>query len=106
MADTEEIASEIEIQTSSDVASTSTNRNKRPSEEDTSKEDGEEYYPPPPKRFIASSTSSHYKWNLSDDMKKYVLEQFHTYIPDTDLEDSILTKSPVPRNFTGPAPLR
>ena len=38
-------------------------------------------------------------------MKTYALEQFHTHIPDAGLDDSILTKSLVPRSLPGPATL-
>ena len=38
-------------------------------------------------------------------MERYTSEQFHTYNPDADLDDSILKKSPVPRKLPGSATL-
>lgn len=38
-------------------------------------------------------------------METYTSEQFHTYNPDADLDDSILKKSPVPRKLPGSATL-
>ena len=49
--------------------------------------------------------SSHFKWSFSDERKSYALEQFHTYIKDTNLDDSILTNNSVPQIFAGPDPL-
>ena len=50
---------------------------------------GEDYFPPL-KRFQTCSSQSQYKWSLSEDMLFYVLKQIHSFIPDAELEESIL----------------
>ena len=95
----EEIATEVEIKTSS-----WTNNNKRLISDDSNAEDRETYFPSR-KRFSATSASSHFKWSFSDERKCYAFEQFHTYIKDTNLDDSILTNNSVPQIFAGPDPL-
>ena len=64
---------------------------------------GEDYFPPP-KRFQTCSSQSQYEWSLSEDMLSYILKQFHSFIPDTELEDSILKYNPIPSNVPPPAP--
>ena len=46
---------------------------------------GEDYFPPL-KRFQTCSQQSQYEWSLSED----ILKQFHSFIPDSELEDSVL----------------
>ena len=65
---------------------------------------GEDYFPPL-KRFQTCSSQSQYKWSLSEDMLSYVLKQFHSFIPDAELEDSILKCNSIPSNVSPPAPL-
>ena len=65
---------------------------------------GEDYFPPL-KRFQTCSSQSQYKWSLSEDMLSYVLNRFHSFIPDAELEDSILKYNPIPSNVPPPAPL-
>ena len=65
---------------------------------------GEEYFPLL-KRFQTCSSQSQYKWSLSEDMLSYVLKQFHSFIPDAELEDSILKYNLIPSNVQPPAPL-
>ena len=38
-------------------------------------------------------------------MLSHVLNQFHSFIPDAELEDSILKYNPIPSNVPPPAPL-
>ena len=38
-------------------------------------------------------------------MLSYVLKKFHSFIPDAELEDSILKYNPIPSNVPAPAPL-
>ena len=38
-------------------------------------------------------------------MLSYVLKQFHSFIPDAELEGSILKYNPIPSNVPPPAPL-
>ena len=47
---------------------------------------------------------SQYKWSLSEDMRSYVLKQFHGFIPDAELEGSILKYNPIPSNVPPPVP--
>ena len=98
---TDEIANEVEIKISLDVPLS--NNNKRPTGANLNIEDDETYFSPS-KTFQAASVSPHYKWSLSDKMKYYELKQFHAYNSDHDLDDNILTRSPAPQNFPGPAP--
>ena len=65
---------------------------------------GEDYFPPL-KRFQTCSSQSQYKWSLSEDMLSYVLKQFHSFIPDAELKDSILKWNHIPSNVPPPAPL-
>ena len=59
---------------------------------------GEDYFPPL-KRF---QTCSH---NMNGvDMLSYILKQFHSFIPDAKLEDSILKYNPIPSNVPPPFP--
>ena len=64
----------------------------------------EDYFPPL-KRFQTCSSQSQYEWSLSEDMLSYILRQFHSFIPDGELEDSILKHNPVPYNVSPPTPL-
>ena len=98
----EDIASTVQFQTSSGVVSTSANKT---SIEDSSYIEYRETYCPPRKRFKATSASSHFNSYFSNYMETYTSEQFHTYNPDADLDDSILKKSPVPRKLPGSATL-
>ena len=50
---------------------------------------GEDYFPPL-KRFQTCSWQSQYEWSLSKDILSYILKQFHSFILDAELEDSIL----------------
>ena len=86
----------MQVQCSSDVPSMITSKT---STDDSSYTEDGEIYCPSPKRFKATSPTSHFKWDLSEDLKTYAMVQFHTYIPDADLDDGILTKSPAPRNL-------
>ena len=63
---------------------------------------GEDYFPPL-KRFQTCSTQSQYKWSLLEDMLSYVLKQFHGFIPDAELEGSILKYNPIPSNVPRPS---
>ena len=65
---------------------------------------GEDYFPPL-KRFQACSSQSQYEWSLSEDMLSYILKQFHSFVPDAELEESILKYNPIPSNVPPPAPL-
>ena len=65
---------------------------------------GEDYFPPL-KRFQTCSLLSQYEWSLSEDMLSYALKQFHCFIPDAELEDSILKSNPIPSNVPPAAPL-
>ena len=65
---------------------------------------GEDYFPPL-KRFRSCSLQSQYEWSLSEDMLYYILKQFHSFIPDAELEDSILKWISIPRNVSLPAHL-
>ena len=38
-------------------------------------------------------------------MVSHILKQFHSFIPDADLKDSILKYNPIPGNVSPPAPL-
>ena len=38
-------------------------------------------------------------------MFSYILKQFHSFIPDAELEESILKYNPIPSNVPPPAPL-
>ena len=65
---------------------------------------GEDHFPPL-KRFQTCSSQSQYEWILSEDMLLYTLKQFHSFIPDAEIEDSILKYNPIPSNEPPPAPL-
>ena len=65
---------------------------------------GEDYFSPL-KRFQTCSSQSQYKWSLSEDMLSYFLKQFHSFIPDAQLEDSNLKQNPIPSNVPPLAPL-
>ena len=65
---------------------------------------GEDYFPPL-KRFRSFSLQSQYEWSLSEDMLYYILKQFHSFIPDAELEDSTLKWISIPRNVSPPAHL-
>ena len=65
---------------------------------------GEDYIPPL-KRFQINSLQSHYEWSLSEEMIYYILKQFHSFIPDAELDDSILKYNIVPSNVPPLAPL-
>ena len=58
---------------------------------------GEDYFPPL-KRFQTCSSQSQYEWSLSEDMLSYILKQFHSFIPDAELEESILKYNSIPIN--------
>ena len=59
----------------------------------------------PLERFQTCSSQSQYEWSLSEDKLLYILKQFHNFIPDAELEESILKYNPVPSNMPPPAPL-
>ena len=65
---------------------------------DTEDYSAAEDYFQPLKRFQACSLQSQYQWSLSEDMLSYILKQFHSFIPDAELEDSILKYNPIPSN--------
>ena len=65
---------------------------------------GEDYFPLL-KRFHTYSSQSHYEWSLSEDMLSYALKQFHSFIPDAELENSIVKNNPIPSNVPPSAPL-
>ena len=64
---------------------------------------GEDYFPPL-KRFQTCSSQLQYEWSLSEDMLSYILKQFHSFIPDAEIEDSILTYNPITSNVPPPVP--
>ena len=72
---------------------------------DTEDNSAAEDYFQPLKRFQACSLQSQYQWSLSEDMLSYILKQFHSFIPDAELEDSILKYNPIPSNVPPHAPL-
>ena len=63
---------------------------------------GEDYFPPL-KTFQTCSSQPQYELSLSEDMLSYFLKQFHSGIPDAELEDSILKCTPIPSNVPPPA---
>ena len=63
---------------------------------------GEDYFPPL-KTFQTCSSQSQYELSLSEDMLSHILKQFHSGIPDAELEDSILKCNPIPSNVPPPA---
>ena len=65
---------------------------------------GNDYFPPL-KRFQTCSSQSQYGLGLSKNMLSYILKQFHSFIPDADLEENILKYNPIPSNVPPPAPL-
>ena len=65
---------------------------------------GEDYFPPL-KRFQTCHSQSQYEWSLSEDMLLYILKHFHSFIPDDELEDSILKYNPIPSNVPPPSSL-
>ena len=64
---------------------------------------GEDYFPTL-KRFQNCSSQSQYEWSLSEDILSYILKQFHSFIPDAELEDWILKCNSIPSNVP-PLPL-
>ena len=64
----------------------------------------EDYFPPL-KRFQTCSLQPQYGWSLSENMLLHILKQFHSFIPDPEIEESILKYNPVPSNVPPPAPL-
>ena len=72
---------------------------------DTEDNSAAEDYFQPLKRFQICSLQSQYQWSLSADMLSYILNQFHSFIPDAELEDSILKYNPIPSNVPPPTPL-
>jgi len=54
---------------------------------------------PPVKRFKAESADKVFTWDLPNNMLEYVNEQFHTYIPEQTIQDSVLKNNPVPNNL-------
>ena len=67
---------------------------------DTESNSAGEDYLPPLKRFAAC------RHNMNGvDMLSYILKQFHSFIPDAELEDSILKYNPIPSNVPPPVPL-
>ena len=65
---------------------------------------GEDYFLPL-KRFQTRNSQWQYESSLLDDMLSYILKQFHSFIPDTELEDNILKYNPIPSNAPPPSPL-
>ena len=65
---------------------------------------GNDYFPPL-KRFQTCSSQSQYELGLSENMLSYILKQFHSFIPDADLEENIIKYNPIPSNVPPPAPL-
>ena len=65
---------------------------------------GEDYLLPL-KRFQTCSLQSQYEQSLSEDMISYILKQFHSFIPDAELEESILKYNPIPSNVPPSASL-
>ena len=72
---------------------------------DTENNSADKDYFPPLKRFQTCSSQSQYEWSLSEDMLSYILKQFHSFIPDAELEESILKCKSIPSNAPPPAPL-
>ena len=60
---------------------------------------GEDYFPAL-KRFQTCSFQSLHEWSLSEDMLSYILKQFHSFISDAELEDSILKYNPISINVS------
>ena len=56
-------------------------------------------------RFRAKSSEVKNKWKLPSDMAKYVNKHLSKYIPEKDIQDSILEESPVPSNVRQNIPL-
>ena len=65
---------------------------------------GEDYFQPL-KRFQTCSSQSQYEWSLSEDILSYILKQFHSFIPDAEVEESIIKYNPIPSIAPPPAPL-
>ena len=59
----------------------------------------------PPEKISDFISQSQYEWTLSGDILSYILRQFHSFIPDAELEDNILKYNPIPSNVPPPAPL-
>ena len=59
----------------------------------------------PPEKISDFISQSQYEWTLSGDIFSYILRQFHSFIPDAELEDNILKYNPIPSNVSPPAPL-
>ena len=59
----------------------------------------------PPEKISDFISQSQYEWTLSGDILSYILRQFHSFIPDAELEDNILKYNPIPSNVSPPAPL-
>ena len=60
---------------------------------------------PPPEKISDFLSQSQYEWSLPEDILSYILRQFHSFIPDAELEDNILKYNPIPSNVPPPAPL-
>ena len=72
---------------------------------DTENNSADEDYFPSLKGFQTCSSQSQYEWSLSEYMLSYNLKRFHSFIPDAELEDSILKCNPIPSNVLPPSPL-
>ena len=72
---------------------------------DTEDNSASEDYFPPLKRFQTCSSQLQYEWSLLGICFRIILKHFHSFIPDTELEDSILKYNPIPGNVPPPAPL-
>ena len=56
--------------------------------------------PPPEKKFFSVvSQEEQFNWSLPDDMAEYFRDNRNKFIPDGDLESSILKESPIPDNL-------
>ena len=63
------------------------------------KEDSFSSSPPPMKRFTITPKSEENNWKLPSTMAEYANKQFRCYISEKDIEESLLSKHPVPSNI-------
>ena len=65
---------------------------------------GEDYFLPL-KRFQTCNSQWQYESSFLDDVLLYILKQFHSFIPDAELENNILKYNPISSNALPPTPL-
>ena len=54
------------------------------------------------KRFRAVPKHDEFKWDLPENLAKYTNDHFNKFIPEKDLQESILVENPVPLNLHPP----